>query len=95
MHKIKASKFFFFIFFGIGSLLFLIQLIVQELSLVTIIGYYYLLLVLAINSLILLGLFISLIFEDNKLKTLKAMGIILLNLPIACLYLTIVLNHLL
>lgn len=86
----KTTRFFFLC----GSFLFFIQLIVQDLTYITVIGYYYLGIAILINLLILFGLLFALIFKPNKLDTLKSIGILTANIPIAIVYTLIVINYL-
>lgn len=79
--------------FILGSILFLIQLIISDLSTITIIGLYYVAIALFVNLVILLGLILALIFESNKKDTLKSIGILSTNIPIAAVYTLIVINY--
>ncbi len=94
MHKIKAATHFALLFFFIGTLLFLLQLLIGELSVITILGYFYVIFAIIVNLIMLVIQLLILAFRDDKLMTLKSIGILLLNVPIAYLYYYTVLNYL-
>ncbi|WP_298902649.1 hypothetical protein [uncultured Psychroserpens sp.] len=80
-------------FFSIGTLLLILQLCFKTESGIAIIDLYYLLFAIVINSLILLVLIGYLIIKDNKLKTLKSIGILITNIPIADGYFYVVIYY--
>ena len=94
MYKIKAAYQFALIFFIPGTLLFLIQLMIREISLVTIIGYYFVALAILLNVIMLVIQLLILLFRTDKIKTLKSIGILLINIPIAYAYYYTVMNFL-
>ncbi len=77
-------------FFLIGSILFLIQLLIQEFTFITIIGLYYILFAVLVNLLLVLMLLIALFIDNNKFDTLKSIGILSANIPIAMIYASII-----
>jgi len=93
MYKIKAATQFALLFFSIGTLLFLVQLLVGQLSMITFIGYYFVMLAILINVLMLTIQFLILVFKNDKMMTLKSIGILLINIPIAYLYYYTILNY--
>lgn len=75
--------------FVIGTVLFVLQLIFNKNDSILIVGYHYVSLAIFVNLIYILLLIITL-FENERIKeTLKCIGIILLNIPIAIIYLTI------
>lgn len=95
MISIQINKRIALFFFSIGTLLFLIQLTQQTISLVTVIGFYYLGLSIIINSIIVIILLVHLLINKNKKETVTSIGIILINFPIAIMYYFIVMNYIL
>ncbi|MEH6538106.1 MAG: hypothetical protein V7719_17025 [Psychroserpens sp.] len=79
-----------FVFFGFGTMLLILQLCCQNKFAITIFGFYYVLFSVIANSLVVLVLLFVLIFKMNKIKTLKSIGALLINIPIACVYFLIV-----
>ena len=94
MNRFKATSKIAWISFSIGTLLFVLQVFIKGINTVTIIGYYYVGLAVIINSIILMILLSILYLKKNKIETIKSIGIILLNIPIALLYYQIVINNL-
>ena len=94
MNKIIVSKKIALVFFTLGTLLFLTQSIIRGLNMVTVIGYYYLYLSVIINLVLVIILTVRLVLGKNKIDTLKAIGILSINIPIASIYAYLVLNHL-
>ena len=82
------------LFFFIGTLFFLIQLIIGNITFITILGYYFVQLSILLNAIIVIVLVIGLIIEQNKKETLKSIGIIVANIPVALLYFYIVMEFL-
>ncbi|MEX1384332.1 MAG: hypothetical protein AB1Z17_13155, partial [Lutibacter sp.] len=78
------------LFFSIGTLLLLIQIVVRGISTITIVGLYYVIFSVLINLFLVLLLILKLIFKSNKISTLKSIGILTINIPIAYLYFYIV-----
>ncbi|RMA56752.1 hypothetical protein [Ulvibacter antarcticus] len=79
-------------FFCLGTLLFLIQLILHDYSSFMVIGFFYLITAIVVNLMVLLALIVALIVDDQKIKTLQSMGVSLSNIPIAALYAFIILK---
>ena len=80
--------------FGLGTLLLIIYAITHLIE-IAIIGYYYLIVTLFINSILaLVFLILAIIFKSERIKNLKTIGIMLLNIPIAFLYVIIVFDYL-
>lgn len=78
------------LFFLIGTLLFLIQIVVRGISTITIIGLYYVVFSVLINLILVLLLIKKLFFKNNKMSTATSIGILTINIPIAYLYFYIV-----
>ncbi len=93
MKQLKTTSSIALFFFAIGTLLFVLQIIIRGITGVTILGYYYVMVSIIINLIIIVILLISLLIE-RKLETLKSIGIILANIPIAYLYFYIVTKYL-
>lgn len=56
-------------------------------------GFFYIILALIVNLVMLLTLLVTLItFPENRLKSLKTIGILLINIPIATLYFYTLIN---
>ena len=77
-------------FFVVGTLLFLLQHATKNMDWLLIIGFYYVLFSVFINVIIVLTLLAKLFMDAEKLQTLKSIGIILLNAPIAYLYIQLI-----
>nr|WP_321236237.1 hypothetical protein [uncultured Psychroserpens sp.] len=95
MNKLKLSTLTALVFFSIGTLLLLLHVVFRNQFDVTIIGLYYVLFAIVINSIIVVILLIDLILNNTKVEALKSIGVILLNAPIALLYFHIVVDYLL
>lgn len=93
MNKLHFSLKIALTFFSIGTILFLIQLIINKITLVTFIGLYYVLFAAILNCLIVITLLITLIFDKNRKSILKSLVIIASNIPIALIYFIIVINY--
>lgn len=93
MNRFKFAKKFALVFFIIGSTLFLIQIMTSELTAITIFGYYYLILSIIINLIFVILLLCTLVLDKNKKETIKSIGVLMLNIPIAFIYAYLVLNH--
>jgi len=73
--------------FGLGSLLFLVNLLTNNISYFTIIGIIFLALYIISNSIMLLILFINLLIHYKKFQEhFTAIVILLLNIPVAFLF---------
>ncbi len=81
------------VFFSIGTLLLLIQIVVREISTITIIGLYYVIFSILINLFLVLLLILKLIFKSNKISTVKSIGILTINIPIALFYYFLVIRY--
>jgi len=80
--------------FGLGTLLLIIYAITHLIE-IAIIGYYYLIVTLFINSILaLVFLILTIIFKSERIKNLKTIDVMLLNIPIAFLYVIIVFDYL-
>jgi len=79
-------------FLGFGTSFLIAQLCFENNFAITIFGYYYVLFSILCNSVIVLVLSIVLIFKSNRIKTLKSIGVLLINIPIAYIYFLIVIN---
>jgi hypothetical protein len=86
MNRLETSKKIALAFFIIGSILFLIHYLYPDAEIILIGGFYYVLAAIVINSFVLLALVVALCVDTEKEKTIQAIGIILLNVPIAALY---------
>ncbi len=70
----------------IGSLLFLSSFIVRN-EVIPLIGFFYVCLAVVINLFVLLALLITLISTpENRIQLVRAMGLLLVNIPIALFY---------
>lgn len=92
---INTSKSIAIISFIIGTILFVIQLLSNTESKVIFIGFIFLLMAIFIN-IISLTILIFFVLGSTKYKTsyLKAIGVVLLNIPIALLYFNILIKNL-
>ncbi|MDQ8051389.1 MAG: hypothetical protein REI78_00105 [Pedobacter sp.] len=73
--------------FLIGSILFLAY-IVSEIDFILPLGLLYVIMAAILNTIVLLVLFLSLILgKEPRLKTLLAIGLMLLNIPVVVIYL--------
>lgn len=95
MKRLKATYKVALLFFTLGTLLFLLQIIVRDITGITFVGYLYVIGSIIINLIILIILLFSLALEkDKRTETLKSIGVILINVPIAYLYFYIVIEYL-
>lgn len=90
MDRLKIASWIAFIFFGFGTLFLILQFCYENKFAITIFGWYYVLFSIVFNSLIVLILLVILVFNTNRVKTLKSIGILLINIPIAYAYFLIV-----
>jgi hypothetical protein len=79
--------------FGIGTLLLTTYLLIPNLEWILLIGFYYLLLAICLNSILIFYLLINLLITSNKYLVFLQIVIVLSNIPIAFLYYCIVMNH--
>jgi len=80
--------------FGIGTL-FLLSYAISNIEGIAVFGYFYLIAAIFINLIIAVTLFfLSVYKQENRSKNLKTIGIMLLNIPIAYLYVIIVFDYL-
>ncbi|GER59962.1 hypothetical protein ULMA_20700 [Patiriisocius marinus] len=93
MKTIKISAGIALTFFVIGSLLFLLQLVLTDRSTVPVIGFYYVFTAVIINSIVVLTLIGKLFIDQNYTETLKSIAIILANVPVAIAYTYIVFEY--
>lgn len=99
---ITTSKVIAFLSFVIGTILFVLQLYFTSLVKLTTIGIVFVITAVVINSILLIGLIFRLLFglifstinHNNKLNLLKSIGLVLLNIPIAIIYLFTLLKYL-
>lgn len=94
MNRFKACFNIAKLFFAIGTCIFLLHLIFRDTVGFIWIGYIYTMFSIVINSIIVIVLIIALIIEHNRTETLKSIGIILTNAPIAFGYFLIVIEYL-
>lgn len=80
-------------FFAIGTILFLLQLIISEMNALTIVGFYFLITAIGINCLVALTLIGRFIIDKDHIETLKSLSIILANIPIAFVYVFIIFEY--
>ncbi|WP_299337027.1 hypothetical protein [uncultured Psychroserpens sp.] len=92
MDRLKLTIWITLVFFGFGSMLFALHLFDKDSFVIIIFGYYYVLFCVVFNSLLVLILLFILLLKNNKAKTLKSIGVLLINIPIALLYFNIVVN---
>lgn len=95
MNRLRVSTGIAITFFTIGSILFALQLFMRGVTAITIIGYYYLILSVIINLIVVLFFLAALFLDKNKKETLKSICVILLNIPVSSLYAYMTLNYLL
>ena len=86
MNTLQTSAAIALVSFTIGTLLFFLQLVNFNMVSLPILGLYYLFLAVVVNLVVLLVLVIKFFIEKQKTDTLKSMGIILANAPIASFY---------
>ena len=99
---ITTSKVIAILSFIIGTILFVLQLYYPYLVKLSSIGIIFIIIEVIINSILLFGLIFRLLFSlifntlnhNNKLRLLKSIGLVLLNIPIAILYLYTLLRYL-
>ncbi|MCD2260116.1 hypothetical protein [Psychroserpens luteolus] len=79
--------------FTTGTILLVLQFCFQNEFAIALFGYYYLLFAIIVNSLMVLYLLGTLILKNNPIKTLKSIGILIINIPIAIVYTSIVIDY--
>ena len=94
MNRLKATIKIAVLFFIIGTLLVILHFIFGTSNFIISIGYMYVLLAVFINSIILIILIVALIIDKQKIETLKSIGVLLLNIPIALVYFQMVVDSL-
>lgn len=94
MSRLKATIKIALLFFTIGTLLLILHFIFNTSNFIIWLGYIYVLLAVFINSIILIILIVTLFIDKQKIETLKAIGILLLNIPIALVYFQMVIDSL-
>lgn len=94
MSRLKAIIKITALFFIIGTLLLLLHFIFNASDFIIWLGYMYVLLAIFINSIILILLIVALIIDQQKIETLKSIGVLLLNIPIALVYFQMVIDSL-
>ncbi len=92
MEKFKTTAKTALVFFSIGTLFLFTHLLFRGSLRLILAGYLYVIASVFINGLIVSVLLYTLIMESNKKETLKSIGILLLNAPIAYSYFLIAIN---
>lgn len=77
------------VFFTMGTFLFFLQIYMGKLTALTVIGFYYLIIAIIINCIFLITLIVKLILDQHRAETVRSIGIILANIPIATAYIFI------
>ena len=93
MKTFKISAAIALVFFLIGTFLFLLQLVTTDMLTLPIISFYYLLIALFFNAIVLLTLIGKLFIDSNYSEILKSIAIILVNIPIAIFYTYIIFKY--
>ena len=93
MNRFKSSSILAISSFGIGTILLLLDLIQGGLTVIAIIGYYYVIIAIIINLLAVIALVFSFAKNYNKKDALRCFGVILINIPIAYLYFLIFMSQ--
>lgn len=92
-HLITTSKSIALISFIIGTILFALQLYNSYSDNLIYTGIVFILIATIVNTIVLLGLIFSIFgTTSNKPEILKAIGLLLLNIPIAILYFSILIT---
>lgn len=92
MDRLKTANVVAMLFFIIGTLFLILQICFKGSFEITLFGYYYVYFSVIVNIIVLGLLLVVLIFKTNRIKTLKAIGVLLINIPIAYLYFLIVMK---
>jgi len=93
MDRLKFATITALVFFSFGTLILISQICFRNEFAITIFGLYYVLFSIVINSLIVLVMLFSFLVEEKAIKTLKSIGILLVNIPIALLYYILVIDY--
>lgn len=80
-------------FFILGTMLFLLQLIWTGINTITAIGFYFTAIAVLCNAFFILVLLVGLLLKENLIDTLKAIGLICINIPVAIGYAYITLEY--
>ncbi|WP_452597154.1 hypothetical protein [Pontimicrobium sp. MEBiC01747] len=94
MNRLKATIKIALLFFTIGTLLLILHFIFNTSNFIIWLGYMYVLLAIVINSILLIILIVALFIDKEKLETLKSIGVLSLNIPIAFVYFQMVIDSL-
>lgn len=94
MNRIKLAITTASLFFIFGTILFLLQLGLRNEYTIAIFGYYYVLFAIAFNSIAVVVLLIALITHKKRNDTLKSIGVLCINIPVAFLYFKIIIDYL-
>lgn len=94
MNRLKATLKIALLFFTIGTLLLILHFIFNTSNFIIWLGYMYVLLAIVINSILLIILIVALFIDKEKLETLKSIGVLTLNIPIAFVYFQMVIDSL-
>ncbi|WP_452601609.1 hypothetical protein [Pontimicrobium sp. MEBiC06410] len=94
MNRLKATIKIALLFFTIGTLLLILHFIFNTSNFIIWLGYMYVLLAIVINSILLIILIVALFIDKEKLETLKSIGVLTLNIPIAFVYFQMVIDSL-
>ncbi|MEM5565418.1 hypothetical protein WNY78_09890 [Psychroserpens sp. AS72] len=92
MDRLKTAFWLATLFFVIGTIFLILQLCFTDMFEITLLGYYYVYFSVIVNIIAVVLLLIVLIFKSDKIKTVKAIGVLLINIPIAYLYFLIVIK---
>ncbi len=90
---IQVSKIIVLISFIIGTILFSLFLYLGESKIPIMIGFKFVIVAIVINAIFFFAnLLLSSIYSENRIDYIKTCGIILINIPIAILYLYIIIS---
>ena len=92
MIRLKGAKRVALTFFGIGTLLFAIELLLGDLGTLVFPGLVFIAIAIVVNAIMVLLAFIDLIIKD-RLESFFAICILLANIPIAILYAYLLLKY--
>lgn len=93
-NKVEGARTLALFFFSIGTVLFLLQIIFRDINVITMIGFYYLFISIICNMFFVAVLLIGLLLKESVKQTLKAIVVLLINIPIAYIYMLIVFEYL-
>ncbi len=94
MNRLKATIKIATLFFIIGTVLLILHFIFGTSNFIIWLGYMYVWLAAFINSIILILLIVALFIDKRRIETLKSIGVLLLNIPIALVYFQMVIDSL-